>query len=282
VTAEQAFRYLPFVWELVLPALILAERSGSRSRDPVRMRLSLSLEFARSMRRSNGTLPPIGDEDDARILLADENASRLDLAGDPLAAWLGVPALTDGASTLALLLTGLPAPPAARASEGLRVFKEGGHTVWRHREAFATLDHGPLGLGQLAAHGHADGLSLTLRHGDDDLIVDPGTLAYHEDERARIATRSTASHSTVNFGGHSQSEMLGAFLWGRRSRIFEDRDGWWCEWWTGQRHWRRVAFGPEDLILQDEVVGASAEIVFALAPGADVRVQGRRAVVTAA
>jgi len=285
VTAEQAFRYLPFVWELVLPAVILAERAGpvfgARAADVVRERLLLSLEFARSMRRSNGTLPPIGDEDDARVLLADQAETRLDLAGNALAAWLAAPALTEGANALAFLLTGTAAPPAARASEGLRVFKEGGYSVWRHREAFATLDHGPLGLGPLAAHGHADALSVTLRHGNDDLIVDPGTLAYFEDDAARTATRATPFHSTVAFDGRSQSEMLGPFLWGLRGRVIEDRDGWWCEWWTGERHRRRVAFGPADLIIQDETVGPRPEIVFALAPGADVRLQGSRAVVTA-
>jgi hypothetical protein len=278
VTAEQAFRYLPFVWELVLPALILAERAGHKPGDATRMRLSLSLEFARSMRRSDGMLPPIGDEDDARILLADQSETRLDLAGNALAAWLGVPALSDGASALAFLLTGLAAPPSARGSEGLREFREGGHTVWRHREAFATLDHGPLGLGPLAAHGHADALSLTLRHGNDDLIVDPGTLSY-EDEEARHFTRATSRHSTIHFGGRSQSEMLGPFLWGRRANTVADRNGWWCLWWSGERHWRHVTFGPSDLIIQDETVGPAPEIVFALPPGADIRVDGIRATV---
>lgn len=280
VTAEQAFRYLPFVWELLLPALLLAERAGHKASEPIRQRLALSLEFARALRRADGTLPPIGDDDDARVLLADQAESRLDLAGNALAAWLGAPALAEGANALASLLCGASPPPAARASEGTRTFREGGVTVWRHREAFATLDHGPLGLGTIAAHGHADALSLTLRLGRDDLIVDPGTLAYFDDERLRVVTRATPSHSTVSFGGRSQSEMLGPFLWGRRARVVAHREGWWCEWWSGERHFRRVQFSPGELAIQDETAGPAPEIVFALAPGADVRVQGGRAVVT--
>src|SRR5690606_20444630 len=41
-----------------------------------------------------------------------------------------------------------------------------------------TFDCGPLGLGSIAAHGHADALSVTLRVGGHDLLVDPGTYDY--------------------------------------------------------------------------------------------------------
>src|SRR6185295_18217353 len=105
-TAEQALRYLPFVWELLLPAFVLAEAAGRATPEPVRERLARSLECARALRRDDGTLPPIGDEDDARILLADETGTRLDLAGNALAAWLGAPGLARDTQALAFLLTG--------------------------------------------------------------------------------------------------------------------------------------------------------------------------------
>jgi hypothetical protein len=246
----------------------------------VRERLGASLEFARSLRRDDGTLPPIGDEDDARILLAGERSSRLDLAGNALAAWLGAPALSDDAKALATLLTGRRPAAAERATEGTRTFAAGGVTVWRLGDVFATLDHGPLGLGSLAAHGHADALAITLRHGGDDLVVDPGTLAYHGDDEARTRTRGTPSHSTMNFGGRSQSEMLGPFLWGRRARVTREGETWRCEWWSGEHHVRRVRVAPAEVIVQDRVVGPDPEIVFALAPGAQVELDGVRAVVT--
>jgi len=274
VTAEQAFRYLPFVWELLLPALALAEAAGRRASAAMRERLARSLEFARTVRRADGTAPPIGDEDDARILLADEIGSRLDLAGNALAAWLGEPGLSPGAQALARLLTGRAAPAARVAADGEHRFDSGGYTIWRAGPAFATFDHGPLGLGSLAAHGHADALSITLRLGDDDLVIDPGTLAYHEDEAARTRTRATPSHSTVHFGGRSQSEMLGPFLWGRRARVEREGEGWTCHWWSGERHTRRVRFAPGEITIEDRVVGPAPEIVFALAPEAEVTAEG--------
>ncbi len=280
VTAEQALRYLPFVWELVLPALALAEAAGRSAPDDARARLAASLEFARALRRSDGTLPPIGDEDDARVLLADEAGSRLDLAGNALAAWLGGPGLSDDAQALAHLLTGRAAAAARVAEEGVRTFEAGGCTVWRSGAAFATFDHGPLGLGSLAAHGHADALSITLRLGPDDLIVDPGTLAYHEDEPRRAATRATPSHSTVHFGGRSQSEMLGPFLWGRRAQVAREGEGRACRWWSGEAHVRTVRFAAGAIEIEDRLEGPAPELVFALAPAAEVRIEGARAVVT--
>lgn len=280
VTAEQAFRYLPFVWELLLPALTLAEAAGRVIPRAVRERLARSLEFARALRRADGTLPPIGDEDDARILLADETGTRLDLSGNALASWLGEPGLADHAQGLAHLLTGHSAATARTAPDGERTFASGGCTVWRAGSAFATFDHGPLGLGSLAAHGHADALSVTLRQGADDPIVDPGTLAYHENEAARDATRATPSHSTVHFGGRSQSEMLGPFLWGRRASVARDGEGWRCRWWSGEEHARSVRFSAGELAIEDRVMGSAPEIVFALAPGAEVRLDGARAEVT--
>lgn len=272
VPAEQALGYLPFVWELLLLPFVLAQNAGVATPPAVRARLAASLEFARAVRRADGTPPPIGDDDDGRILLADETAARLDVVGDALAAWLGTDGLSDGHAPLARLLTGR-APAGRRAADGRHVFADGGYTVWRAGDALVTFDHGPLGLAPLAAHGHADALSVTITCGDDVLIADPGTLAYQEDAAARERCRSTPAHSTIHFAGRSQSEMLGPFLWGRRARV-RDRA---CEWFTGERHERAVEAVAGHVTIEDVAQGGGAELVFALAPGAEVRLDGTRA-----
>ncbi len=43
------------------------------------------------------------------------------------------------------------------------------------------VDAGPLGYLSIAAHGHADALSFVLNIGDREILVDPGTYAYHTD-----------------------------------------------------------------------------------------------------
>jgi hypothetical protein len=71
--------------------------------------------------------------------------------------------------------------------------------------------------------------------------------------------------------------MLGPFLWGRRARVARERDGARCDWWSGEHHARRVRFEDGVLTLGDEAVGPAGELAFALAPGAEVRLDGRRA-----
>lgn len=279
--AEQAFGYLPFIWELLLLGLLAAAAAG-RSVDPaVRARLAATLAFARDLRLPNGRLPSIGDEDDARVLLAELDAPRLDLVGGALAAWLGGGAagLEDSARELARLLTGRDAEPATAPREGELRFPQGGYTVWRHGDVLVTFDHGPLGYGALAAHGHADALAITVHAGEVPLIADPGTFAYQDDAELRDRCRSTPAHATVHFGGRSQSEMLGPFLWGRRAKVEPFGEGTTCTWWTGERHSRAVRVAPGRIEIDDRAEGPAPMLAFPLPPGAEVRLDGARAVV---
>ena len=278
VNGEQAFGYVPFIWELALLGLRAAEAAGHEPSAAVRQRLLASLEFARVLRGPDGRAPQVGDEDDSRILLAGLETPRLDLVGNALAAWLGADALSDDAHAYALVL-GLTPKPARAATDGRHEFTAGGWTIWRERDLRVTFDHGPLGLGPLAAHGHADALAITLWRGADGIVVDPGTLAYHEDEAARNESRGTPAHATVHFGGRSQSEMLGAFLWGRRAEIAPAGEGWRCRWWSGESHARTVQVAGGVVTVDDRVEGSDATIIFPLAPGAIARVDGANAVV---
>jgi hypothetical protein len=81
-----------------------------------------------------------------------------------------------------------------------------------------TMDCGELGLGSIAAHGHADALSVTLRVGGHDILVDPGTYDYFTYRPYRDYFRSTRAHNTIMVDDREQSEPLGLFLWGSRAK----------------------------------------------------------------
>ena len=281
VNAEQAFGYVPFVWELAVLALHAAECAGETVRDEVWARLARSLEFMRVVRLPDGRWPQVGDEDDGRLLLAWDGPSRLDLVGNALAARVGADALEGEATALARLLFGAAARAPRDADDGKHTFPDGGWTVWRGRGLLVTFDHGPLGSGPLAAHGHADALSITVWRGADGLVVDPGTFAYQEDEAARERCRGTPVHSTVHFGGRSQSVSLGPFLWGRRASVERAGEFEACVWASGERHERAVQVGVDVVSIEDRVSGTGAEAVFALAPGASATVAGTQADVVA-
>jgi len=83
-----------------------------------------------------------------------------------------------------------------------------------------TFDAGWLGFGPLAAHGHADALSVTLRAYGVDFLVDAGTYDYFTDPAMRTYFRGTRAHNTLQVDGQDQSVMTGPFLWGRRAAVY--------------------------------------------------------------
>ncbi len=97
--------------------------------------------------------------------------------------------------------------------------KEGGNTILRSQDGrvLIGIDHAALGFGSIAAHGHADALSFQMFVDGKSIFVDPGTYIYHCDLKSRNSFRKTENHNTVCINGKDQSEMLGAFLWGRKA-----------------------------------------------------------------
>jgi hypothetical protein len=286
VSLEQSFGYVPFIWELLISPLIAAGAAGRTAPPAVRERLAASLAFMRTVRLPDGQWPRIGDEDDGRIVFAGADASRLDVAGGMLAPWLGVSGPSDA---------GAPSAAGDRAADNRDAAHVGsahdgaGYTVWREGELLVTFDHGPLGLAPLAAHGHADALSVTIHNGSDPVIVDPGTFAYHADRAARDRCRSTPAHATLHFSAASQARMRGPFLWQGAPRVSRvdvagpaGGDAWWqCRWASGEMHRRRVAVAGGEVRIEDAVErGAGATLSFPLAPGAKVTLDETRARVT--
>ncbi|MCL2051120.1 MAG: heparinase II/III family protein [Lachnospiraceae bacterium] len=99
-------------------------------------------------------------------------------------------------------------------------YREGGVSILRSKDkqVLIGIDHGELGFSSIAAHGHADALSFRMYVKGKPLFIDPGTYIYHTDLTSRNAYRKTKNHNTVCVDGRDQSEMLGAFLWGKRAK----------------------------------------------------------------
>ena len=57
----------------------------------------------------------------------------------------------------------------------------------------------------IAAHAHADALSIELRCGGVEVLVDPGTYTYQGEPEWRTYFRSTIGHNCLELGGEDQS-----------------------------------------------------------------------------
>jgi hypothetical protein len=85
-------------------------------------------------------------------------------------------------------------------------------------EIWCRADHGPHGFLSIAAHAHADALSVELRAGGVEILVDPGTYTYQGEAAWRAYFRSTVAHNCLELGGENQSVSGGPFLWLKSAR----------------------------------------------------------------
>ena len=99
----------------------------------------------------------------------------------------------------------------------LHVFPEGGYAIVRKPNLHLIFDAGSLGYPEIAAHGHADSLSINLAWDKAWWLIDPGTYCYHSDIESRRYFKGTRAHNTMNVDGRDQSEQGGPFLWVRHA-----------------------------------------------------------------
>lgn len=164
-------------------------------------------------------------------------------------------------------------------------YKEGGNTILRSedRKILIGIDHAALGFGSIAAHGHADALSFQMFVDGNPVFVDPGTYIYHCDLESRNAFRKTENHNTVCINGKDQSEMLGAFLWGRKAECelieySEDTDKVLVRashnGYQPVIHTRSFIFNKlDELIIQDEFeTGGIKDIHYLIHPKANIEI----------
>ena len=232
---EQAFGYQTFVLDFLLIAGLAARARGEDFSPVYWRRLEVMIDFLASMTGAAGSLPMIGDADDAMVmrLSVDPGFSAHEsliatgalLFDRPdLAAKAGA---IDG-KTVTLLGIGATRELARLRERGRAGFKPrqqfGESGYYLLGAAFETPDEvrlladaGPLGYLSLAAHGHADALSFVLSIGDREILIDPGTYAYHTHPEWRRYFRSTRAHNTVFIDGEDQSVQAGNFMWSRHA-----------------------------------------------------------------
>jgi len=292
-TREQAIGYHLFVLQFFLFCGLMSRNTGQSFCDDYWRRLEKMFEFIALLGEGGASLPMFGDCDDGYVL---------DLGGgeDIVRSYLTVGAIlfdradfkagAGGFSEPAFWLFGeegrdrfdrIGADNVPAAIEP-HAFPESGYYVLQHGHRdqpdriSLVFDCGDLGFESIAAHGHADALSLTLRAFGVDVLVDPGTYDYFTYAPWRDYFRSTRAHNTIVIDGQDQSQMVGPFLWGRKARAR-------CvEWQTSPQgglvlgehdgyarlddpviHRRRVTLDDQEplIVVEDEIVADGRHVV---------------------
>ena len=100
-----------------------------------------------------------------------------------------------------------------------KLYPDGGYYIFQDSNKFLLFDIGNLGFGKLAAHGHADCLSIIYYKYGKPIFIDPGTYIYNIKKDYRDYFRSTEAHNTLTYKDRSQSKMEGPFLWSNKANI---------------------------------------------------------------
>lgn len=235
VNREQAISYQQFVLDFLLLSVLAGRSCGVEFPPEYWQRMESMLEFLGSVMDVGGNVPMFGDADDGfvvklsqepgfcayRSLLATgtvlfdrgdfkAKAGRLD---DKTRWLLG----KEGEKRFETISMDGPGLPVRKA------YPEGGYYVLgtdfeTSREIRLVVDAGPVGYLSLAAHGHADALSFVLSIAGREILIDPGTFAYHSQLSWRDYFRGTSAHNTLRVDGRNQSVIGGSFMWLQKAK----------------------------------------------------------------
>ncbi|MFC5385880.1 heparinase II/III-family protein [Aquamicrobium segne] len=215
---EQSPAYAAFTLEMLLIGFGVLDQDAICP--AIKQRLTKAASALKAFLDDEGTVPLIGDDDQSRVLMAyGSNEPRYAASiVAALAGFLNRPDLAPSRYDAHWrdIVFASP-PPGPFLKDGTTSFLQGGYTIRRGtiagRRIHLTFDHGPLGFGALAAHGHADALSVWLSLDGKPVLVDAGTYAYHSEGENRRRFRVTDVHNTLTLAGASQSEPSGPFNW---------------------------------------------------------------------
>lgn len=298
INRELASDYHAFVFELGTFAALEASAAACPVSDDIWRLLCSMADCMAALVDTRCQPPRQGDGDEGRVVLLDAPARNrwptlLALAGALFGRLDWWPDVAPGAgSALASALAGSRRVVSGRQSERPSRFTDAGITILRTApvssgtgadppEIWCRCDGGPHGFLSLAAHAHADALSIEVRYDGVEILADPGTYCYHGEPEWRSYFRSTIAHNTVRIDGRSQSVDGGPFMWLRQARAWEidasavtwtaEHDGY-AALRPAARHRRTVRLDPagRSIEITDLVTGGhDVAMAFHLGPGID-------------
>jgi hypothetical protein len=303
---ELATSYHILVLELFLAAAVEGETSGHSLGSDFWHRICDMTDALAAIIDVRGRPPRQGDGDQARGLLLDDPEANpcLSLLATGAAFfgacdwWPAVPR-ADLRTLLWRHLAGSPMPAGKRPDMMPNLFADAGMALLRDKvgtedEIWCRCDHGPHGFLSIAAHGHADALSVELRCGGVEVLVDPGTYTYQGEPEWRSYFRSTIAHNCLELDGLDQSISGGPFLWLKAARselvsangLAGGPEAVWCAAHNGYerltpnaRHQRTVRLlrGSGKLLIEDFIQSAGkheCRMAFHLGPQVDCYLDG--------
>jgi hypothetical protein len=207
---EASSGYHVLVTQMFTTGYHLFRANGQKPSRAYSERLHSMYQFMATLANPDGVLPHLGDCDDGRVeLLQDDLEQMLRLStternslrvpnqiGIGSALFGGKAGAMDDASWYGV--TGTSAmPPICEPAANVTVFPQSGIAVANAGQAQVVFCAVPNGINGKGSHTHNDKLSFVLRMNGEEVLCDSGTGVYTRDPKLRNRLRRTAAHNSV-------------------------------------------------------------------------------------
>ena len=228
VNKEEAAEYIQFITDFFLIAFVVGERTENLFSKKYEINLKNIFTYIYDFLDLNFNFPKYGDEDDGWCFRLDfdknfNNFQSLLTSGAIIFEDPKFKSKSNGIDLKNELLFGkkgikrFDSLPKKHLLEVSKFYQEEGHFYFKkqdqNKEIYLHFDTAPLGFLSIAAHGHADALSVLLHVDGDPILVDPGTFTYHTEKDWRNYFLSTIAHNTICIDNQNQATQGGPTLW---------------------------------------------------------------------
>ncbi len=264
---EQSTYYHVYALDFFLLYYVLAGRPA-RYAEPIQRMAT----FLAAINGPSGKLSFLGDDDGGRLFHPYGDRAAFGRATLTTCAILfprsGFPAYVEENPIQAAWWLGSKAVASLLPStQEATLFPNSGIVAVAREKLHLLIDAGPFGPGG-AGHSHSDTLSLVIRYGESEVLLDPGTYTYVADPAMRDLFRGSAMHNTVRVGGRDQADPVKPFRWENKpavqvkqwqastAMVFLDAE---CAYREFRHRRRFVLVENRILFVLDEVSGGAEE-----------------------
>ena len=228
INREEAAEYIQFINDFFLIVAVIGREFGHPFSKLYMIRLHRMAEYLNQMLDIHGNYPMYGDGDDGFVLrpdsggyfnnftsqlvsfavfFRDERLKRSQAKWDEKCELI----LGENGRKIFETLSSRGDVPQSK------FYTQSGHYIFRKqtsgKEIFLHFDAAPLGFLSIAAHGHADALSILLNVDGSPILVDSGTYTYHTEREWRQYFVGTLAHNTVRVNEKDQARLSGPTMW---------------------------------------------------------------------
>lgn len=228
INKEEAAEYIQFITDFFLLPYIVGENTRNPLSKDYLSNLKQIFEYIHEFTDIKSNFPKYGDEDDGKVICLSmdkhyNNFKSLMTSAAILFEDSRFKSKSEGFDLKNELLFGEKGRnmfneiDSLKSEQVSKFYKPEGHFIFRkqknEKEIYLHFDAAPLGYLSIAAHGHADALSLLMQINGFPIFVDSGTYSYHVSKQWREYFLSTMAHNTVCVDGENQATQAGDTMW---------------------------------------------------------------------